>query len=67
MHIDPHLSFYRASGDADRVRPYLPVDKQYLITRNVPCLRRVKALEADHEDEVEVEGMEQVSGSVAMR
>ena len=38
------------------MRPYLPADKQFLITRNVPCLRRVKALEADHEDEVEVEG-----------
>lgn len=45
------------SGDESKSRTYLPVDKQYLITRNVPCLRRVKALECDNQEEVEVEGM----------
>lgn len=31
------LSRGRAAGDASRAVPYLPVDKQFLITRNVPC------------------------------
>ncbi|KAL2916029.1 E2-like enzyme [Polyrhizophydium stewartii] len=34
-----------AAGDPAKARDYLPADKQYLITRNVPCLRRVKAME----------------------
>lgn len=29
-----------ASGDAGRKKTYLPADKQFLITRNVPCYRR---------------------------
>ncbi|GAA5849010.1 hypothetical protein JCM5353_008658 [Sporobolomyces roseus] len=32
------------SGDASKARDYLPGDKQYLISRNVPCLRRVSQL-----------------------
>mmetsp|Transcript_20828 Transcript_20828/g.25224 ORF Transcript_20828/g.25224 Transcript_20828/m.25224 type:complete len:173 (+) Transcript_20828:260-778(+) len=47
-----------AAGDAKRNRPYLPADKQYLVTRNVPCLRRVRALESDTGGEEEVEGVE---------
>ena len=30
-----------AAGDARCARPYLPPEKQYLITRNVPCRSRV--------------------------
>ncbi|KAI8848538.1 autophagocytosis associated protein [Chytridium lagenaria] len=38
-------------------RDYLPADKQYLITRNVPCLKRVKAMEYNAaEEDVEEEG-----------
>ncbi|KAL7578818.1 hypothetical protein ACA910_016039 [Epithemia clementina (nom. ined.)] len=33
------------SGDASKQRSYLPPDKQYLITRNVPCQTRVGQLE----------------------
>jgi ubiquitin-like-conjugating enzyme ATG3 len=32
-------------GDPARARPYLPPDKQYLVTRNVPCQNRVASLE----------------------
>ncbi|KAH9935762.1 autophagocytosis associated protein [Fomitopsis serialis] len=33
-------------GDASKARDYLPADKQYLLTRGVPCLRRATALAA---------------------
>ncbi|TCD68261.1 E2-like enzyme [Steccherinum ochraceum] len=38
-------------GDASKVRDYLPADKQYLITRGVPCLRRATSLAYTDEDE----------------
>ncbi|KAI8916113.1 autophagocytosis associated protein, partial [Gorgonomyces haynaldii] len=34
-----------ASGEQSKRRDYLPADKQYLITRHVPCLKRVKDME----------------------
>lgn len=38
-------------GDPGRRKSYLPSDKQYIITRNVPCLRRAGAIgEAYNED-----------------
>nr|CAX76603.1 autophagy-related protein 3 [Schistosoma japonicum] len=33
-------------------RPYLPKEKQYLVTRSVPCYKRVKQM-ADHHEEFE--------------
>ncbi|KAJ1925290.1 E2-like enzyme [Tieghemiomyces parasiticus] len=49
-----------SSGIASKRRDYLPADKQYLITKNVPCLRRVKdlnygSLQAGFADEQEAE------------
>ncbi|WVQ80953.1 hypothetical protein IAT38_003060 [Cryptococcus sp. DSM 104549] len=38
-------------GDASRTRDFLPADKQYLITRNVPCLRRATAINYTDADE----------------
>ncbi|GAA6007128.1 hypothetical protein JCM10207_001519 [Rhodosporidiobolus poonsookiae] len=32
------------AGDAAKARDFLPKDKQYLVSRNVPCLRRVSQL-----------------------
>ncbi|TNY22826.1 autophagocytosis associated protein [Rhodotorula diobovata] len=32
------------AGDPHRARDFLPSDKQYLVSRNVPCLRRVSQL-----------------------
>ncbi|GAA5891467.1 hypothetical protein JCM6882_004479 [Rhodosporidiobolus microsporus] len=32
------------AGEASKTRDFLPKDKQYLISRNVPCLRRVSQL-----------------------
>ncbi|KAL5238736.1 hypothetical protein ACI65C_006146 [Semiaphis heraclei] len=34
-----------ACGDECKIKSYLPRDKQYLITRNVPCLRRYLQIE----------------------
>jgi len=34
------------SGDPNRTKSYLPPDKQYLVTRNVPCQNRVADMEA---------------------
>lgn len=35
------------SFSAAKTKPYLPPDKQYLITRNVPCRNRVSSLETN--------------------
>uniref|UniRef100_A0A1D1XYR2 Autophagy-related protein 3 n=1 Tax=Anthurium amnicola TaxID=1678845 RepID=A0A1D1XYR2_9ARAE len=38
------------SGEVSKKRDYLHPEKQFLITRNVPCLRRVKQMEYTEED-----------------
>ncbi|TFK67371.1 putative E2-like enzyme [Pluteus cervinus] len=38
-------------GDASKTREYLPSDKQYLVTRGVPCLRRATSLAYTDADE----------------
>ncbi|EEB88261.1 hypothetical protein MPER_14002, partial [Moniliophthora perniciosa FA553] len=38
-------------GDTSKARDYLPADKQYLITRGVPCLRRATSLAYTDADE----------------
>ncbi|EIW62633.1 uncharacterized protein TRAVEDRAFT_26292 [Trametes versicolor FP-101664 SS1] len=38
-------------GDPAKARDYLPADKQYLLTRGVPCLRRATALAYTDADE----------------
>ncbi|GJN93498.1 hypothetical protein Rhopal_006555-T1 [Rhodotorula paludigena] len=34
-----------AAGEPNKARDFLPKDKQYLVSRNVPCLRRVSQLD----------------------
>jgi ubiquitin-like-conjugating enzyme ATG3 len=34
-----------SSGDEAKIKSYLPKEKQFLVTRNVPCLRRCKEME----------------------
>lgn len=43
--------FYREKGDASKVRDFLPPDKQYLVVRGVPCLRRATSLAYTDADE----------------
>jgi ubiquitin-like-conjugating enzyme ATG3 len=43
--------YYREKGDASKGRDYLPADKQYLLTRGVPCLRRATSLAYTDADE----------------
>jgi len=38
-------------GDTSKARDYLPADKQYLVTRGVPCLRRATSLAYTDADE----------------
>ncbi|KAL4073720.1 autophagocytosis associated protein [Scleroderma yunnanense] len=38
-------------GDTSKARDYLPSDKQYLVTRGVPCLRRAQSLAYTDADE----------------
>ncbi|KZS98479.1 hypothetical protein SISNIDRAFT_472381 [Sistotremastrum niveocremeum HHB9708] len=38
-------------GDASKAKDYLPPDKQYLVTRGVPCLRRATSLAYTDADE----------------
>lgn len=43
--------FFRESGDKSKTRDFLPADKQYLVTRGVPCLRRATSLAYTDADE----------------
>ncbi|CAI5711801.1 unnamed protein product [Peronospora destructor] len=44
------------SGEPSLRRAYLPAEKQFLVTRNVPCRRRVTSLEQSYQTEEAVEG-----------
>lgn len=42
-HLVHHCPSWRwAKGDDANAKDYLPRDKQFLITRNVPCYKRCK-------------------------
>lgn len=43
------------AGDPSKARPFLPADKQFLLTRNVPCQRRAATLATGADDDFEVE------------
>mmetsp|Transcript_10311 Transcript_10311/g.25923 ORF Transcript_10311/g.25923 Transcript_10311/m.25923 type:complete len:322 (+) Transcript_10311:1075-2040(+) len=49
---------WATSSKASKLKSYLPPDKQYLITRNVPCRNRVASLETN----LKMEGVEDGNG-----
>lgn len=50
-HITLSDSSFREKGEASKARDFLPADKQYLVTRGVPCLRRATSLAYTDADE----------------
>ncbi|GFW47344.1 ubiquitin-like-conjugating enzyme ATG3 [Trichonephila clavipes] len=53
-HLVHHYPTWQwAKGDEANLKPYLPPDKQFLVTRNVPCYKRCKEIEnAEHHEEL---------------
>ena len=45
------MEFHREKGDTSKIRDFLPHDKQYLVVRGVPCLRRATSLAYTDADE----------------
>nr|QCX35196.1 ubiquitin-like-conjugating enzyme [Macrobrachium nipponense] len=55
-HLVHHCPTWRwAAGDSSKTKPYLPPDKQFLITKNVPCYKRCKQMEYRSEQELVLE------------
>lgn len=46
------------AGEPDKARPFLPPNKQYLVTRSVPCQRRAASLASGADAEMLVDGDE---------
>nr|CAG4652043.1 EOG090X0AKX [Triops cancriformis] len=51
-HLVHHCPTWQwVTGDESRIKLYLPKDKQFLVTRNVPCYRRCKHMEYTDDNE----------------
>lgn len=62
-HLVHHCpTWHWASGDADKVKQYLPHDKQFLYTKNVPCYKRCKEIEYLDNNEKVIEDTEDPDG-----
>lgn len=55
-HLVHHCPTWQwATGDDSKAKSYLPKNKQFLITRNVPCSRRCKQIEYNDDKEKVIE------------
>lgn len=55
-HLVHHCPTWQwATGDDTKAKSYLPKNKQFLITRNVPCSRRCKQMEYSDDKEKVIE------------
>lgn len=63
--IEISPSWKWSAGDAAERKIFLPDDKQFLITRRVPCYKRCKEIEYDgsHESIIRLEGESQICGA----
>ena len=58
-HLVHHCpSWQWASGDEASIRDYLPKDKQFLITRNVPCYKRCRQMDDYAQEQEKVLGLD---------
>ncbi|XP_015608384.1 ubiquitin-like-conjugating enzyme ATG3 [Cephus cinctus] len=64
-HLVHHCPTWQwATGDEDRIKSYLPRNKQFLLTRHVPCTRRCKQIEYCEDQERIIEADDPEGGWV---
>ena len=62
-HLVHHCPTWQWSrGSQDKLKDYLPPEKQFLVTKNVPCYKRCKEIEYSDENEKVIETESDVDG-----